>query len=187
MKIAAITRFRQGDLFQAMRRLGLTQSELARATGVSQSTISQILRMRLRPSVSLAEKIEIELGRRGEYVDLLAGWPKRFRLRTNTRVEIRDIPENLLLDVQHRPVPQIEYMRALDRTNVIDRVLQNLTHREERVIRARYGIGCEPRTLEQLGEELGYCSRAIASIENKALNKLRHPAVKKQLEEVVCS
>lgn len=45
------------NLRAAMSRLGLTQSELARRSGVRIATISDILAGRMEPSVTMCEKI----------------------------------------------------------------------------------------------------------------------------------
>jgi len=58
----------------------------------------------------------------------------------------------------------------------MDRVLRNLTPREERVVRMRFGVGdgCE-RTLEEVGREFSVTRERIRQIESKALRKLRRP------------
>ncbi len=59
----------------------------------------------------------------------------------------------------------------------VDKVLQTLTPKEERVIRKRFGIGEEDSaTLEEVGVEFDVTRERIRQIESKALRKLRHPA-----------
>ena len=58
----------------------------------------------------------------------------------------------------------------------IDVVLAELTPREEKVIKMRFGIGEEECTLEEAGKRLGYFSRErMRQIERHALRRLRHP------------
>lgn len=60
-------------------------------------------------------------------------------------------------------------------------VMRDLTDREERVLRLRYGIDDgRPRTLEEVGREFGVTRERIRQIESKALRKLRHPSRAKQ-------
>ena len=63
-------------------------------------------------------------------------------------------------------------------------VLETLTDREERVLRLRYGLDDgRMRTLEEVGKEFGVTRERIRQIENKAINKLRHPSRIKKLRD----
>ena len=61
-------------------------------------------------------------------------------------------------------------------------ILKDLSDREERVIRLRYGLDDNhPRTLEEVGKEFGVTRERIRQIEAKAIKKLRHPTRSKML------
>ena len=61
-------------------------------------------------------------------------------------------------------------------------IMQDLTEREERVLRLRYGLDDNrPRTLEEVGREFGVTRERIRQIEAKAIRKLRHPTRAKRL------
>ena len=55
--------------------------------------------------------------------------------------------------------------------------LTSLNPREERVIRMRFGIGCDTEhTLEEIAKQLNVGSERIRCIEAKALRKFKHPS-----------
>ncbi len=63
-------------------------------------------------------------------------------------------------------------------------VMNDLTDREERVLRLRYGLDDNrPRTLEEVGKEFGVTRERIRQIEAKAIRKLRHPNRTKKLDD----
>ena len=60
---------------------------------------------------------------------------------------------------------------------IVGEALADLTPREQRILRMRFGIGgMADHTLEEIGEEFGVTRERIRQIEAKALEKLRHPA-----------
>ena len=67
----------------------------------------------------------------------------------------------------------------------LDEVLEQLTDREENVLRLRFGLdkNGEIRTLEQVGQVFGVTRERIRQIAAKALRKLRHPSRSKQLKD----
>jgi RNA polymerase primary sigma factor len=66
----------------------------------------------------------------------------------------------------------------------LDRVLDNLSLREQRIIQLRFGLtDGHPRTLEEVGREFGVTRERIRQIESKTLAKLRHPSRAQMLRE----
>jgi len=62
-------------------------------------------------------------------------------------------------------------------------VLENLTDREQKVLRMRFGIGMNTdHTLEEVGKQFGVTRERIRQIEAKALRKLRHPSRSQKLK-----
>ena len=61
--------------------------------------------------------------------------------------------------------------------NIFLEVLKELTAKEERVVRLRYGLddGIN-RTYKEIGEEFGLTASRIHQITHKAVLKLHHPA-----------
>jgi RNA polymerase primary sigma factor len=65
----------------------------------------------------------------------------------------------------------------------IDRVLDELTEREKRVLQLRFGLkDGHARTLEEVGREFSVTRERIRQIEGKALRKLRHPMRSRKLK-----
>ena len=77
-----------------------------------------------------------------------------------------------------------EYANRSMETERINEVLSQLTDREARVIRLRYGLeDGRTHTLEEVGKEFNVTRERIRQIEAKALKKLRHPARAKLLKD----
>ena len=65
----------------------------------------------------------------------------------------------------------------------IEDVLTELSDRERRILRMRFGLGMERTyTLEEVGQEFKLTRERIRQIEAKAIEKLRHPSKLKRLE-----
>ena len=65
----------------------------------------------------------------------------------------------------------------------IDKVLDELTEREKRVLQLRFGLkDGRARTLEEVGREFNVTRERIRQIEGKALRKLRHPSRSRKLK-----
>jgi RNA polymerase primary sigma factor len=65
----------------------------------------------------------------------------------------------------------------------IDKVLDELSEREKRVLQLRFGLkDGQARTLEEVGKEFSVTRERIRQIECKALRKLRHPSRSRKLK-----
>jgi len=65
----------------------------------------------------------------------------------------------------------------------IDKVLDELTEREKKVLQLRFGLrDGRARTLEEVGREFNVTRERIRQIEGKALRKLRHPSHSRKLK-----
>ena len=80
-------------------------------------------------------------------------------------------------------VSPTEYTRKSMNRDALFSVMNDLTDREERVLRLRYGLDDNrPRTLEEVGKEFGVTRERIRQI--KAIRKLRHPTRTKKLDDL---
>lgn len=117
--------------------------DLAKALGMKESEVEEIMRVS-RKALSLESPIGEDSDT--SYVDLMTA---------------DNIPP-----VDHQLIKE-------SLTDEIEKLLSDLSEREERVIRMRFGIGSEgPLTLEKVGEKLGLSRERIRQIEKKAKKKL---------------
>jgi len=119
-------------------------------------------------------KVEELLSIRKRYMNLAS-------LNVPVGDNLGDELEELLEDTQQISVEYQVVDSAL--STEIEKVLATLTAREERVIRLRFGIGCEDEhTLEQVGEILGLTVERVRQIEHEAMRKMRQPNRAKRLK-----
>jgi RNA polymerase sigma factor (sigma-70 family) len=65
----------------------------------------------------------------------------------------------------------------------IQELLSQLSPREQQILRLRFGIDEEPKTLEEIGGMLGITRERVRQIEKQAKDRLRQKARKRALQE----
>lgn len=83
--------------------------------------------------------------------------------------------DNSLLDVlvnDDSPIADNSLMHESLRKE-IDRALSTLTERESDIIKMFFGIGCQEKTLEEIGDEFGLTRERVRQIKEKAIRRLR--------------
>ena len=69
--------------------------------------------------------------------------------------------------------PENNAQKSLQQKDIMQ-LLKTLDKREEEIIKKRFGIdNNEPKTLEQIGNSLGFSKERIRQLENLAIQKLR--------------
>ncbi len=131
-----------------------TPEEIAKAMGISESKVREIIKIAQEP-VSLETPIgEEEDSHLGDFIEDEAA-----------------------------PAPAEAASHILMKEQLWD-VLDTLTPREEKVLRLRFGLDDgHQRTLEEVGKEFKVTRERIRQIEAKALRKLRHPSRSKKLKD----
>lgn len=175
MRITAITRYKHGELYQILRRLRWTQSELARRTEMREGTIGDIINLRRRPSAEQANKIQEVVGEAGQYLDVLSEWPESFALERGHKVEqTAEVPmEQLLGNREAMMLPAPDSNDTTDLDSAVESLVSGLSEREGRVIKGSFYDGkrdCE------LVKEMKISKERVRQIKAKALRKLRHPS-----------
>jgi len=64
-----------------------------------------------------------------------------------------------------------------DRRKAIEKALSamDLSDRDEKIIRMRYGLGCTPKDLRETGVSVGLSRERVRQIQQHVINRLRHP------------
>ena len=143
---------------------------------------------RISKLYQVAQELEQELGRQptaeeiAENMELPAD-RVRWMLRTSRQpvhlerpvgdesdAELGDFIEDI------EAPPPAETVAQMMLTEEIGDILDQLTPREARILRLRYGLqDGESRTLKEVGEMFGLSRERIRQLEKEALRKLRHP------------
>ncbi len=92
-----------------------------------------------------------------------------------------DLIDECMPDPDLQPWSQVERQLLKE---MIEILLDSLTPRERRVMQLRFGLeDGRARTLQEIGDEFGTTRERIRQIEEKALNRLRHPSRSRKLKE----
>ena len=87
----------------------------------------------------------------------------------------------LLEDKSTQPVDEVGIQSSY--FDELYNILDSLPEREREVIEMRYGLKTgKQMTLEEVGREFGVTRERIRQIEKKALERLRHPAIRNRLK-----
>jgi RNA polymerase primary sigma factor len=86
-----------------------------------------------------------------------------------------------------KSVAPMENMLKDDLKGQISSVLEQLSEREQAVVRMRFGLLDDEsdRTLEEIGNELNVTRERVRQIENSAIKKLKHPKVGRKLKNYI--
>ncbi|MGQ9574111.1 MAG: sigma-70 family RNA polymerase sigma factor [Thermoguttaceae bacterium] len=142
-------------------------------------------------NVSLIRAVEKFDFERGNKFSTYASWaimknfartiPNEHRRRDRFRTsygEMFGITEDARSDQYEQESAQLQ------REAQVERMLERLDEREQKIIISRFGLsrGQEPLTLKEVGAELGVTKERIRQIEARALSKLRRAAAEAKIE-----
>jgi len=183
----------------------ITQRQLSKICGFSDSVIGHIEGFRHWPT----EKQKAILGSvLDTEIDILfPKWMKEFKVKKSSFSTEHIITERLLPNIVNRleltsggiedTVEKIDQEILADE---IKNILGHLTDREAKVIKMRFGIGDDyilakeggvqkshpnGATLEDVARAFGVTRERIRQMEAKALRKLKHPAIRRKLKEML--
>ena len=172
-------------------------ASFCRASGMSQTALGQLISLRQPPLnidgefSLLAKKLMEELC--ALPTDLWTSEQLTLRLKRNSAE--RDVSaEGMRAALGMHAEELLELMKPDDpddavlkheMVDVVGEQLDSLTPRESKVLRMRYGIGCEEHTLEEVGVMFDVTRERIRQIEAKALRKLKKPERARSLRELL--
>jgi transcriptional regulator with XRE-family HTH domain len=177
MRIAAITHFKHGALFEALRALQWSQSELSRRTGINQTAISAYCTLKLKPTPERAAQIEKIFVESGYDFDAREAWPESFKgfKKKLACEQVKDITQLELEAAQgFYEMLELEPGKNLDAALDVREAITAIPEREALAVRESFGIGAEVKSFEQIGKELGVGRQAAYSTMQRGLQKIRH-------------
>jgi RNA polymerase primary sigma factor len=111
------------------------------------------------------------------------------KIRDAIRVEPVSLEE--LIELANNPISarQLEFEISVEDGSrrqanaVVSTLLSALPPQVDKVLRMRFGIGCEEMTLEEIGKKFGLSRERIRQIESAGLKKLKNPRIMKSLRD----
>ena len=174
MKISAITKFKVGVIYEALRKLGWSQKKLAKEADIHWFRVYKIINLRRRPTEDEAMALEIALARAGAPVEI--DWPGAFEglKQSPTLVQTCDISTERLLQsgLQRRltgPNP-LDELLAKEGAEAIEQAKGMLREREAAILDYMYK---DDLSLTKAAKKLGIHRTRVQQIKDKALRKLR--------------
>jgi RNA polymerase sigma factor (sigma-70 family) len=172
IEFVAITQFKHAGLYEMLKRIGWTQAELVRQSGLSVHQVNVIFNLIRRPTIEEAEAIQKAFANKGEFFDVLTHWPEAFSGLNREIVHEQTLfgnPEALSIPVQ-------EYIDTdLDTDHlggVLEKIMSTLTDQEREVLKLRFW---KNETLVECAKKLKISSASVGRREAAALRKMRRP------------
>jgi RNA polymerase primary sigma factor len=137
-------------------------------------------RLGREPTVEeMAEALEMS-PQKVEYIIQIARWP--LSLETPTNAEEDSVLGDFIEDDEITPPDEAATYNLM--REHLGEVLSGLSPREVRILQLRYGLfDGQSYTLEQVGRKLGVTRERVRQIEAQALNRLRHPSIRRDLHD----
>jgi RNA polymerase primary sigma factor len=127
----------------------------------------------------LAETLEIP-PQRVEHILHVSRWP--LSLESPTTAEEDSVLGDFIEDDEVDPPDDTAAYNLL--CEQLREVLNALPLREGRILQLRYGLfDGQAYTLEQVGRKMGVTRERVRQIEAQALNRLRHPSIRRSLHD----
>lgn len=162
---------RNNRLMKAREQLGMSPKQFAAAVGMSYGQYLAYEGLKMDPFRAGGRGLRETAERICEFHQLSADyfWPEAVRAVVKPQLEA---------EISAPALQQLSAGASEANRAFILHMLRSLSPREEKVIRMRFGIDEDERTLLDVGRDFEVSSERIRGIEAKALRKLRHPSRK---------
>lgn len=170
-----------------------SQSDFAKAIGYTPQELNALVAMRNTPITSdgnfteLASAIMEFLG--ACPTDLWSTEQLNMKLKKNSADMKMGLGElKLVLDAVNTPQLEVDMDKNIhdeQSQHIMEDMLDSLTPREAKILRLRFGMGCEEHTLEEVGKLFGLTRERIRGLEARALRKMRHSSRTKILQQLL--
>lgn len=178
MNIAAITRFKHGDLLETLQRLNWTQGELAKRTGINANRISQFALLKYRPNPKDMERIQKAFGEVGVFFDVEKAWPEHFHgtKKSLKVIQTREVHPSRLIgltpEVLQLPAP--DPIATMEEREMIAKAIDNYipsTAHKRHILRLHWLEGWSPNEIAaKLGKSPKYYDMVVRN-ENPRLRR----------------
>jgi transcriptional regulator with XRE-family HTH domain len=179
MKVAAITRFKHGALYELLKKYGWSQNEFAKRCGYTNpSNLGRVLNLLMRPSEDMIERMERAFGEAGEYVDVASLFPDSYVgfKRPLSVVQVRDIEprqldkfarhQEMMLEDVAPPLPS-NFAHVDEIKAAMEKVLDL---RERKIIDLFFE---QQISRDEIGKRFGVTGQTVNTIIHAALKKVR--------------
>ena len=186
-QITIKARAKHGFIYNYICDHGLTLLEAAKKIGISSATLIKMIHFKWVPTddkknQKTAEKLCKFFGREldelfpPEIIDVA-------RILQNEQILNKDIELLCLDEIPRNLLSYEENFDEFELREVVNKALNTLTERQQKVIRMRFGFDGKKYTLDEVGAELGVQKERARQIEGRALKILQHPTRSKMLRE----
>lgn len=184
---------RNNLLLKAIEDAGYkSQADFARAIDASVTAVNALVAMRdapLNPNGEFSELAKLVMETLGACpTDLWTEQQLTMKLKKNStnmnmgantlRLMLSDPNDPMLIEDD---VDDIALFREELKDTMAD-MLDSLTPRESKILKLRFGVGCEEHTYEEIGKMFDVSRERVRQIEAKGLRKLRHPSRSDKLQ-----
>ena len=193
-------KIRNNQLVQRREELGMSAPQVAKLMGMSYPTYLWFENMKSKPYRKETNTLREPARKILKFWNASAEeiWPEAVRAIVNNKITKKIEGETALAlageYTQGMGTSVHRLLEAKETLNGLNGVISTLTPREQEVIRRRFGIGCDPETIENIASDIqndgarrehdkGLSSERVRQIESKVLRKLRHSLRSKQLRD----